>query len=127
MQVFFWEEVAKLRKGQSVQDGWHNLWRLESEEAPALTPYLVITGNPGSGKSTLMAHLALCMAGDMLHDDEESQADLNKLGFWPHPAYTPVYIELRTLVRSAFPSLDDEITVGRLLTTWTKSSLLRTA
>lgn len=108
------EQAKKEEKDrQPLEDGTYYWIRIESEVAPALNPHLVITGDPGSGKSTLLKHLALCMAGDMLHEGEESQADLNRLGFWPLPAYTPVFIELRTLVSSAFPNTGDEITLEK--------------
>jgi len=110
----FVAEVATDKNG--FKEGDHYLWRLESEEAPALSPHLVITGGPGGGKSTLMQHLALCMAGDMLGGDE-TRADLNSLGFWqPLPAFTPVFIELRALVRTAFSHVSDPVTLERLYT-----------
>ena len=95
---------------QSLQDGTYYWNRIESETASALMPYVVITGDPGSGKSTILKHMTLCLAGDMLGRDD---AHLEKFGFWPHPAYTPVFIELRSLVRSAFSSLTDEVTLDK--------------
>lgn len=104
-------ELAKREGG--VSDGEHSLWVIESEEAPALARHLVITGGPGSGKSTLLRHLALCLAGDMLREGEECEASLDNLGFWPLPAYTPVVVELRTLVRMAFPDAITKATLER--------------
>ncbi len=108
------EKLQEFVIEMAEQDGERYLWRLESEEAPALTPHLVITGDPGSGKSTLMKHLALCLAGDMLPAGEEAHADRNRLGFWPLPAYTPVFIELRALVRTALPDAEAEVTLETL-------------
>ncbi|MDX2078085.1 MAG: SUMF1/EgtB/PvdO family nonheme iron enzyme [bacterium] len=109
------EEQAKKPedKREAVRLGEYNWGRLESEDAPALMPHIVITGAPGSGKSTLLKHLMLCMAGDMLHEGEESKADLNKLGFWTLPAYTPIFIELRALIRTAFPQPEDVVTLDK--------------
>ena len=73
---------------------------------------LVITGAPGSGKSTLIKHLALCLAGDKLFEGEESRVDKNTLGFWPLP-YTSLVVELRGLVRTAFPKLTDIVTLEK--------------
>ncbi len=109
----FVAELAEKYKDE-FRDGEQSLWRLESEEAPALCSHLVITGDPGSGKSTLMKHLALCLAGDGLAEGDESEADVNKLGFWPLPAYTPVFIELRALVRTAFPGAEDTVTLDKV-------------
>lgn len=107
----FVSDLAKRPDG--ISDGEYSLWRLESEEAPALAWRLVITGAPGSGKSTLLRHLALCMAGDMLVTGDESEADLNRLGFWPLPAYTPIFVELRALVRTAFPEPTTAVTLEK--------------
>ena len=105
------EEEEKDREQLKDQTYYWN--RIESETAPALMPHVVITGGPGSGKSTLMQHLALCMAGDMLAEDDKDkgQADLDRLDFWPLPAYTPVFLELRPLVGAAFPGLHDTVTL----------------
>jgi formylglycine-generating enzyme required for sulfatase activity len=102
------EIERKLLERNDLEDG-KSEWYLESEEAPALEPHLVITGNAGSGKTTLMRHLALCMAGDQLANMGESShsgADLEHLGFWPWPAYTPIVISLRDLVSKEFPRHD---------------------
>ncbi|MDZ4671667.1 MAG: TIR domain-containing protein, partial [Phototrophicales bacterium] len=98
---------------KAVRLGEYTWGRLESEDAPALMPHIVITGAPGSGKSTLLKHLMLCMAGDMLYEGEESKADLNKLGFWALPAYTPIFIELRALIRTAFPQPEDVVSLDK--------------
>ncbi len=108
----FVAELAGRKDG--VRDGERALWRLESEEAPALTPRLVVTGEPGSGKSTLMRHLALCLAESQLCPDEKGRG-LARLGFWPHEAYTPVFVELRALALDAFPDPGDEVTLAGFL------------
>jgi formylglycine-generating enzyme required for sulfatase activity len=97
-------------KRARIRQGVWNWGRLESEVAPALMPHLVITGNPGSGKSTLLKHLALCLAGDMLADP---RANLDALEFWPLPAYTPIFVELRALVRTAFPDPKEAVTLEK--------------
>jgi formylglycine-generating enzyme required for sulfatase activity len=120
-----WEEVLRTAwqefKASQEKDGGTKLedktyfWnRIESETAPALMPHLVITGDPGSGKSILLQHLALCLAGDLLHEGEEARADLNRLTFWSLPPYVPVFIELRDLVEKAFPNPADKVTINKL-------------
>ena len=109
------EEQAKKdeKEREQLEDGTYRWNRIESEVAPALMSHIVITGAPGSGKSTLLKHLALCMAGDMLFSGDEAEADLNRLGFWPLPAYTPIFVELRALVRTAFPDPKTAVTLEK--------------
>lgn len=79
---------------------------LDARVAAALAPHLVIIGEPGSGKSTILRYIALCLAGDLL-GGKSSQNRLTKrnLPFWPHEALTPVYVELSALVRFAYSDI----------------------
>src|SRR5690606_8027055 len=64
-----------------------------------------------------MKYLALCMAGDQLYEatnEVERRADLDLLGFWPHPAYTPVFIELRDLMSKTLRDPRAQVTLQRL-------------
>jgi formylglycine-generating enzyme required for sulfatase activity len=69
---------------------------------------LVILGGPGSGKSTFVRYLVLCLAGAQLQNKTRS-IGLEQLAHWTHGTLTPVYIELRAFVASEqFPqSLND--------------------
>ena len=106
-------EQAEKSEGErkKLNDGTYHWNRIESETAPAMMQYLVITGNPGSGKSTLLKYMALAMAGQQLEDEPVT---LDNLTFWPHLAYTPLYIELRSLVPTAFPNPTDKVTMDKI-------------
>jgi len=67
--------------------------RLSAIEAANRFKYLVVTGDPGAGKSTFIKYLAVCVAGEHLGD---LHANLSKLGQeWERDALWPVYVELR--------------------------------
>lgn len=97
---------------------------------------LVLLGDPGSGKSTLVDFVALCMAGELLRDkqinlkllraplppDEEpnstaaAKKQKHKLQPWAHGALLPVRIILRDFVAwSAFPAIGEDATAQHLL------------
>lgn len=69
----------------------------------ALVPHLVIIGEPGSGKSTILRYIALCLAGELM-GGKATPNGLSKrhLPFWPHETLIPVYVELSALVRFAY-------------------------
>lgn len=86
-------------------------------------PKLVILGAPGSGKSTFVRYLALCLLGPQL-DPPLEQLSPNNLKYWPHGLFTPIYIELRKFVNSRFfPPLDDQPTADNFWN-FVKSELL---
>jgi hypothetical protein len=73
--------------------------RLDMADLATLRNRLIILGGPGSGKSTFVWHLALCLAGAQIVSWNR-EATLDQLGIWSHGPLIPVYIELKRFVAS---------------------------
>ena len=94
--------------------------RLTAVESMNLHPHLVLLGAPGSGKSSFLKYVALCMAGEILGNEAANLKHLTQpipvgnsngeeevVGLhadraihqqWEHGALLPVFITLRDLV-----------------------------
>lgn len=102
---------GRVNRGQVAQER-----RLTAVESINAHQHLVLLGAPGSGKSSFLKFVALCMAGEFLH---HSEANLSLLATtlpttdaptsaepatarqeqpWTHGPLLPVYIPLRELV-----------------------------
>ncbi|MCB0158802.1 MAG: hypothetical protein KDD83_11780, partial [Caldilineaceae bacterium] len=83
--------------------------QLVAEHAASVRDCFVLVGDPGSGKSSFLRHLTLCMAGELLHQAGDGNvppgARLARLPAWLPAARTPLYIELHEYF--ARPELGD--------------------
>lgn len=99
---------ARRAAGEPTKDGEHT-WYMEAHDAASVQPRFVLLGDPGSGKSSFLHHLALCLAGELRSRAGDTgvpaNANLAALRDWLLDAYTPIYIEMRSLVRESFPEL----------------------
>ncbi|MEJ5200424.1 MAG: CHAT domain-containing protein, partial [Anaerolineae bacterium] len=87
-------------------------WQAEAEHAALVQRRFVLVGDPGSGKSTFLRHLALSWAAHLLRETGQTRAPtdarLDVETGWPGPNFTPVYIELRPLIETFPPLPPDE-------------------
>jgi formylglycine-generating enzyme required for sulfatase activity/energy-coupling factor transporter ATP-binding protein EcfA2 len=85
--------------------------RIPAQEIVGREPVLLMMGDPGSGKSTFVKHLAYILAQAGLADDPVSW--LAQLNGWEHGLFLPVRVELRNL--AAFADANPSLTRTKLL------------
>lgn len=106
---------GKESKGLSVRDRHlilSPLWKPGVKEefadidvlsATNIFQYVVLLGNPGSGKTTTAKAIALAHFHEFI--DTAQTEDVSCLGLWNDPNNLPIYIELKTMVSDEdFPS-----------------------
>lgn len=77
-------------------------------EAISVNPRLILTGDGGSGKSTVARYLALCLTDAFVHDaNGQGQPGIEQLTrrrprLWRHGMLAPLYIDLPSFARSAW-------------------------
>jgi formylglycine-generating enzyme required for sulfatase activity/energy-coupling factor transporter ATP-binding protein EcfA2 len=76
-------------------------YRLPAMAALSKHRKLVLLGDPGSGKSTLVNFVALCLAGDGLGSSEVSRKRLGE--YWTLPGLLPVRVILRDYAARGLP------------------------
>jgi formylglycine-generating enzyme required for sulfatase activity len=115
------EEGGIRRGGEMGPRGLSALAQLDRHDR------LVLLGDPGSGKSTFVSFVALCMAGAILKDSEanlkvlrsplpadEAREEKPKPQPWKHGPLVPVRIILRDLATHGMPDPEEQITASHL-------------
>ncbi|MBZ0283667.1 MAG: SUMF1/EgtB/PvdO family nonheme iron enzyme [Anaerolineae bacterium] len=69
-------------------------------EAASMLPQLVLLGDPGSGKSTFVNFLALCLSGHLIDSDGDWLEQLQKQG-WTAGEKLPVLVTLRDFAQDS--------------------------
>lgn len=102
-----------MRTQPALRRGDNGDGRLPTPALDAVNRYrrLVILGDAGSGKSTLINYLTLCLAGARLFPERDylkrlsvPQEGQRRAVIWRHGALLPVHVDLRELVRDIPPN-----------------------
>ena len=91
--------------------------RISAQEMLGRKSKLLMMGDPGSGKSTFVKHIAYLMAQAALAKDPVPW--LGRLGEWKHGSLLPVHIELRQVMAQA----DGKNKGARLITHYLRAEL----
>ena len=132
------EHVQQPQEGQDIEGAMKEGRRLSALEQLERHPRLVLLGDPGSGKSTFVNFVAMCLAGEMLgqrkinldvlrtslpveEDQDEFQLlfeeDKKKepqLQPWSHGALLPIRVILRDFAVRGLPAAGEKATAKHL-------------
>ncbi len=96
-----WEEVRERKRGEPGPEMAQADRRLPVLAALSRYPHLVLLGDPGSGKSTLVNFVTLCLAGEWLGSPD---ANLHRLGDeWQLGRLLPIRVVLRDYAARGLP------------------------
>jgi formylglycine-generating enzyme required for sulfatase activity len=116
------DEISELKRAGKDDDDFQQS-SLTAMEAANLNQRLVLLGDPGSGKSTFVNFLALCLSGHVLDPDAGWLAQLSRQG-WEHGEKLPVVVTLRDFAQDV-PAGETSGTaahlfdhIERMLTRW---------
>ena len=121
------EEHQRLERGELPERAPRRLSALEQLDRQ---PRLVLLGDPGSGKSTFVNFVALCLAGEALglgtanlallraplppEEDQRREKKKPQLQPWSYAALLPVRVVLRDFAARGLPAAGERATVKHL-------------
>ncbi|MDY0020145.1 MAG: SUMF1/EgtB/PvdO family nonheme iron enzyme [Anaerolineae bacterium] len=120
------EECDRMDREGCPEKGGHEARRLSALEHLDVQPRLVLLGDPGSGKSTFVNFVALCLAGEALGRTDanlsrmteplpaEKEGESPQPQPWSHKALLPVRVVLRDFAARGLPPAGQRATASHL-------------
>jgi formylglycine-generating enzyme required for sulfatase activity len=123
------EECERMQRGERWEPAGRETRRVSALVHLERCPRLVLLGDPGSGKSTFVNFVALCLAGEGLGhpganlarlteplppEEDDRQREKPERQPWSHGALLPVRIVLRDLAARGLPGAGEPATAKHL-------------